>query len=61
MISKNIGPKMNRRAFVIGTAAAGGMALGFDLPFGRAALAQAGPAQGFGENLSPNELGIWVA
>lgn len=61
MISKNVGPKMNRRAFVIGTAAAGGMALGFDLPFGRAALAQAGPAQGFGENLSPNELGIWVA
>ncbi|WP_414710158.1 xanthine dehydrogenase family protein molybdopterin-binding subunit [Pseudorhodoplanes sp.] len=54
-------PKMNRRAFVIGTAAAGGMALGFDLPFGAAALAQSSPAQGFGENLSPNELGIWVA
>ncbi|MGV3635236.1 MAG: molybdopterin cofactor-binding domain-containing protein, partial [Pseudorhodoplanes sp.] len=61
IVSKNMAPKMNRRAFVIGTAAAGGMALGFDLPFGRAALAQAGPAQGFGENLSPNELGIWVA
>jgi len=57
----NMVPKMNRRAFVIGTAAAGGMALGFDLPFGAAALAQSSPAQGFGENLSPNELGIWVA
>ncbi len=57
----NVVPKMNRRAFVIGTAAAGGMALGFDLPFGAAALAQSSPAQGFGENLSPNELGIWVA
>ncbi|MFN3349816.1 molybdopterin cofactor-binding domain-containing protein [Pseudorhodoplanes sp.] len=53
-------PKINRRAFVIGTAAAGGMALGINLPFGRA-LAQAGPDQAFGENLSPNELGIWVA
>ena len=57
----NMVPKINRRSFVIGSAAAGGMALGFDLPFGRAALAQAGPAQGFGENLTPNELGIWVA
>ena len=56
----NMVPKINRRAFVIGTAAAGGMALGINLPFGRA-LAQAGPDQAFGENLSPNELGIWVA
>ena len=38
----NMVPKINRRAFVIGTAAAGCMALGINLPFGRA-LAQAGP------------------
>jgi isoquinoline 1-oxidoreductase beta subunit len=41
---------MNRRAFVVGSAAAGGLALGIDLPFGpRAALANNTP-----------ELGIWV-
>jgi isoquinoline 1-oxidoreductase beta subunit len=42
---------MNRRSFVVGSAAAGGLALGIDLPFGpRAALASgSGP-----------ELGIWV-
>ena len=28
-------PKINRRSFVVGSAAAGGLALGFDLPFGR--------------------------
>src|ERR1700761_155231 len=34
-MNKHISPKMNRRAFVIGSAAAGaGLALGFDLPFG---------------------------
>ena len=55
----NFIPKMNRRAFVIGAAAAGGgLALG--IPFD-AALAQAGPAEHFGEKLTPNELGIWVA
>src|SRR6201989_156722 len=34
-MNKHVTPKMNRRAFVIGTAAAGaGLALGLDLPFG---------------------------
>jgi isoquinoline 1-oxidoreductase beta subunit len=48
----NFVPKMNRRAFVIGSAAAGGLALGFDLPLGsKAAQAQT----------TPGELGIWVA
>jgi isoquinoline 1-oxidoreductase subunit beta len=46
----NFVPKMNRRSFVIGSAAAGGLALGIDLPFGPpAALANSTP-----------ELGIWV-
>lgn len=55
----NFQPKINRRAFVIGSAAVGGgLALG--IPFGDA-LAQAGAANQFGENLTPNELGIWVA
>jgi isoquinoline 1-oxidoreductase subunit beta len=46
----NFVPKMNRRAFVVASAAAGGLALGIDLPFGpRAALANNTP-----------ELGIWV-
>ncbi len=49
----NFVPKMNRRSFVIGSAAAGGgLALGFDLPFGTSA-AQA--------QTIPGELGIWVA
>jgi len=31
----NFVPKMNRRSFIVGTAAAGGgLAIGFDLPFG---------------------------
>jgi len=56
----NFQPKLNRRAFVIGSAAVGGgLALG--IPFGGDALAQAGAANQFAENLSPNELGIWVA
>ncbi|ARQ00235.1 xanthine dehydrogenase family protein molybdopterin-binding subunit [Pseudorhodoplanes sinuspersici] len=56
----NFQPKINRRAFVIGSAAVGGgLALG--IPFGGDALAQAGAADQFGENLTPNELGIWVA
>jgi len=48
----NFVPKMNRRSFVIGTAAAGGgLAIGFDLPFGsKLANAQA----------STPELGVWV-
>jgi isoquinoline 1-oxidoreductase beta subunit len=48
----NFVPKMNRRSFVVGTAAAGaGLAIGFDLPAGgpRAALANNVP-----------ELGAWV-
>jgi isoquinoline 1-oxidoreductase beta subunit len=45
-------PKLNRRSFVVGAAAAtGGLAIGLDLPFGgpKAALASGGP-----------ELGAWV-
>ena len=46
----NFVPKINRRAFVVGSAAAGGLALGMDLPLGpRAASANTTP-----------ELGIWV-
>src|ERR1041385_2144302 len=57
-----INPKINRRSFVIGSAAAGGLALGIDLPFGpKDALAAPGDRAQFSENLSPNELGIWVA
>ena len=34
-MNKHVMPKLNRRAFVIGTAAAGaGLAIGLDLPFG---------------------------
>ena len=37
----NYVPKMNRRSFVVGTAAAGGgLAIGFDLPFGGPQAAQ---------------------
>jgi isoquinoline 1-oxidoreductase beta subunit len=58
----NYQPKINRRAFVIGSAAVGGLAFGIDLPFGpKGALAQAGDRAQFGEVLTPNELGIWVA
>ena len=46
----NFVPKINRRAFVVGSVAAGGLALGMDLPLGpRAASANTTP-----------ELGIWV-
>ena len=34
-MNKHVSPSMNRRAFVIGTAAVGaGLALGLDIPFG---------------------------
>src|SRR6202007_3337515 len=50
---KHVSPQMNRRAFVIGTAAAGaGLALGLDLPFGGPAVVRA--ADG-----SP-EVNAWV-
>ncbi|WP_445220671.1 molybdopterin cofactor-binding domain-containing protein [Bradyrhizobium sp. Pa8] len=52
-MNKHVSPKMNRRAFVIGTAAVGtGLAIGFDLPFGGPAVVRA--ADG-----SP-EIGAWV-
>ncbi len=49
----NFVPKMNRRSFIAGSAAAGGgLALSMEIPFGpRAAQAE----------LNGNELGIWVA
>ena len=48
----NYVPKMNRRSFLAGTAAAGGgLALGIELPFGPDSAA----AQG-----STPELGVWV-
>jgi isoquinoline 1-oxidoreductase beta subunit len=53
----NYVPKINRRAFVVGSAA-GGLALGFGIP--TTALATGNRAQ-FAEDLTPNELGIWVA
>jgi isoquinoline 1-oxidoreductase beta subunit len=53
----NYVPKINRRAFVVGSAA-GGLALGFGLP--TTALATGNRAQ-FAEDLTSNELGIWVA
>lgn len=52
-MNKHISPRLNRRAFVIGTAAAGaGLAIGLDLPFGGPAVVRA--ADG-----SP-EIGAWV-
>lgn len=54
----NFQPKLDRRAFVIGTAAVGG-GLTLGIPFDKA-LAQ-GAANQFHETLTPNELGIWVA
>lgn len=52
-MNKHVSPKMNRRAFVIGTAAVGtGLAIGLDLPFGGPALVRA--ADG-----SP-EVNAWV-
>ncbi|MEY9359317.1 isoquinoline 1-oxidoreductase beta subunit [Bradyrhizobium yuanmingense] len=52
-MNKHISPRLNRRAFVIGTAAVGaGLAIGLDLPFGGPAVVRA--ADG-----SP-EIGAWV-
>lgn len=52
-MNKHVSPKMNRRAFVIGTAAVGaGLAIGLDLPFGGPAIVRA--ADG-----SP-EVNAWV-
>lgn len=52
-MNKHVSPKMNRRAFVIGTAAVGaGLAIGLDIPFGGPAVVRA--ADG-----SP-EVGAWV-
>src|ERR1700710_2137750 len=52
-MNKHVTPKMNRRAFVVGTAAAGaGLAVGFDLPFGGPTVVRA--ADG-----SP-EVNAWV-
>jgi len=52
-MNKHVSPKMNRRAFVIGSATLGaGLAIGLDLPFGGPAVVRA--ADG-----SP-EIGAWV-
>ncbi|MCK1745413.1 xanthine dehydrogenase family protein molybdopterin-binding subunit [Bradyrhizobium sp. 139] len=52
-MNKHVSPKMNRRAFVIGTAALGaGLAIGLDIPFGGPAVVRA--ADG-----SP-EVNAWV-
>ncbi|EHR01913.1 xanthine dehydrogenase family protein molybdopterin-binding subunit [Bradyrhizobium sp. WSM471] len=52
-MNKHVSPRMNRRAFVIGTAAVGaGLAIGLDIPFGGPAVVRA--ADG-----SP-EIGAWV-
>lgn len=52
-MNKHVSPKMNRRAFVIGTAAVStGLAIGLDIPFGGPAVVRA--ADG-----SP-EVGAWV-
>src|SRR6185312_7655230 len=53
-MNKHVSPRMNRRSFVIGSAAVGaGLALGLDLPFGSPAVVRA--ADG-----SP-EVNAWVA
>ncbi|RXH02980.1 xanthine dehydrogenase family protein molybdopterin-binding subunit [Bradyrhizobium zhanjiangense] len=52
-MNKHVSPRLNRRAFVIGTAAVGaGLAIGFDLPFGGPAVVRAAGG-------SP-EVGAWV-
>ncbi|ULK96365.1 molybdopterin cofactor-binding domain-containing protein [Bradyrhizobium sp. I71] len=52
-MNKHVSPRMNRRAFVIGSAAVGaGLAIGLDIPFGGPAVVRA--ADG-----SP-EIGAWV-
>jgi isoquinoline 1-oxidoreductase beta subunit len=48
----NYVPHMDRRAFVVGAAAAGGLALGFDIPLG-------GPKQALAQDGSP-EINAWV-
>lgn len=51
-MNKHVSPKMNRRAFVIGSAVVGaGLAIGFDLPFGPTVVRAA--------DGSP-EIGAWV-
>ncbi|TCU78678.1 isoquinoline 1-oxidoreductase beta subunit [Bradyrhizobium sp. R2.2-H] len=51
-MNKHVSPRLNRRAFVIGTAAVGaGLAIGLDLPFGPAVVRAA--------DGSP-EIGAWV-
>src|ERR1700759_1098379 len=41
-MNKHVSPRLNRRSFVVGTAAAGaGLALGFDLPFGGPTIVRA--------------------
>src|SRR5512133_4359293 len=52
-MNKHVMPKLTRRGFVIGTAAAGaGLAIGLDIPFGGPTVVRA--ADG-----SP-EIGVWV-
>ncbi|TQF32373.1 molybdopterin cofactor-binding domain-containing protein [Bradyrhizobium sp. UNPA324] len=52
-MNKHVSPKMNRRAFVIGSATLGaGLAIGLDIPFG-------GPAMVRAADGSP-EIGAWV-
>src|SRR5216110_399720 len=52
-MNKHVMPKLNRRSFVIGTAAAGaGLALGLDIPFG-------GPTVVRATDGSP-EINVWV-
>src|SRR6266403_413336 len=46
-MNKHVAPKLNRRAFVIGTAAVGtGLALGLDIPFGGPTVVRAEMGQG---------------
>ncbi len=41
-MNKHVAPQLNRRAFVIGTAAVGaGLAVGLDIPFGGPAVVRA--------------------
>jgi isoquinoline 1-oxidoreductase beta subunit len=52
-MNEHVSPRLNRRAFVIGTAAVGaGLAIGLDIPFG-------GPAMVRAADGSP-EIGAWV-
>jgi isoquinoline 1-oxidoreductase beta subunit len=52
-MNKHVAPRLNRRAFVIGTAAlGGGLALGLDIPFGGATAARAAE--------STAEVNAWV-